>query len=92
VLLKANLAIQKGGLMDSKLISIKNGAREPSRGDRRCKRTKCLFPDPTVRFDLTGPRMVAVWSWFGVEMVDAPNGGMRVSVLPVLLLVPISRN
>jgi hypothetical protein len=69
-----------------------DGAREPSRGDRRCKRTKCLFPDPTVRFDLTGSRMVAVWSWFGVEMVDAPNGGMRVSVPPVLLLVPISRN
>lgn len=77
--------------MDDKLISIRNGAVPIGHHDRRCRRTDCIFPKPTVRFDLEGGRIVAAWSWVGVRVVTVTNG-VKIRVLPSLLLVTISCN
>jgi hypothetical protein len=77
--------------VDNRLISIKSGAGRAGRGDQRCKRADCVFPRPTVRFDLEGHRVVAAWSWLGVAVVDVPKG-VQIKVLPTLLLVPLSDN
>lgn len=77
--------------MDDKLISIKTGAGNVERSDRRCKWRESVFPGPTVRFDLDGRRVVAVWSWLGVEVLGVPNG-VKIKVMPALRLVPISYN
>jgi hypothetical protein len=77
--------------LDNNLIAIHTGATHITGRDQRCKRTDCIFPAPTIRFDLEGRRIVALWSWVGVRMIDVPNG-IRLTVLPTLLLVPISYN
>ena len=79
----------KGGCMDEKSISIRIGGIRIN--DQRCKRAKCVFPQPTIRFDLRGPRLVAVWSWPDVQVLNVPNG-VRVKLVPALMLVPISCN
>lgn len=77
--------------MNNNRISIRNGAREPGHRDRRCKRADCVFPTPTVRFDLDGRRVVAVWSWTGVGVAhDADR--VKINVMPTMLFVPISYN
>jgi hypothetical protein len=73
--------------VNDKPISIRYGGSRL--GDQRCKRIDCIFPQPTVRFDLEGRRIVAAWSWLGVRVVNASNG-VRVKVVPTLLLVPLS--
>ena len=75
--------------MNNNFISIKNGAG--GTGDRRCKRTDCVFPKPTVRFDLDGPRVVAVWSWTGVGIASDPKR-VTINVMPTMRLVPMSYN
>jgi hypothetical protein len=77
--------------VSNNFISIKNGAGKMERSDRRCKRKDCIFPSPTVRFDFDGHRVVALWSWTGVGVLDAPNG-VKIKVVPTLRLVPISYN
>jgi hypothetical protein len=77
--------------VDDKLISIKTGVGGAGHCDRRPKRPNCIFPRPTVRFDLEGRRVVAVWSWLGVGVVDVPNG-VKIKVMPTMRLVPISYN
>ncbi len=79
----------KGGCMDEKSISIRTGKIRIN--DQRCKRTDCLFPQPTIRFDLHGRRVVASWSWPDVQVVNGANG-VRVTLVPALMLVPISCN
>lgn len=77
-----------GGLVGYKVISIKNGG---IRAEQRCTRADCIFPRPTIRFDFEGGRIMAAWSWVGVEAVHVPNG-LRINVVPTLLLVRISCN
>lgn len=61
------------------------------RGDRRCKRADCIFPQPTIRFDLDGHRVVAVWSWLGVGVVRSSDR-LKISVMPTMLLIAIAYN
>lgn len=75
--------------MDKKFISIRNAAAHPERGDRRCKRSACIFPVPIVQFDLEGRHIVAVWSWVGVRTITVANG-VRIRVMPSMLLVAFS--
>jgi|HubBroStandDraft_4_1064222.scaffolds.fasta_scaffold00026_60 hypothetical protein len=77
--------------MENRLISIRTGAGAIGRGDRRCKRGDCVFPRPLIRFDLEGHRVVAVWSWLGVGIADVPNG-IKINVMPTMLLIPMSYN
>ncbi len=77
--------------MDDTLISIKTGAGNVGRSDRRCKWRESVFPGPTVRFDLDDRRVVAVWSWVGVEVRSVPNG-LKIKIMPTMRLVPISYN
>jgi hypothetical protein len=72
-------------------ISIRNGARIVGHGDRRCKRADCVFPKPTVRFDLEGRRLVAVWNWTGVGVAHDANR-VKINVMPTMLFVPVSYN
>ena len=74
--------------MDYKLISIKNGG---IRLEQRCKRTDSIFTRPTVRFDFEGGRIVAAWSWIGVQVDHVPNR-LGINIRPTLLLVRISCN
>lgn len=83
------MAVAIGGCVDDKLISIRTG---PGRvQDQRCKRPDCVFPQPTLRFDLESGRVIAAWSWPGVRVIDVANG-VRVTLVPTMLLVPISCN
>ncbi len=75
--------------MDENPISIRTGGGRIN--DQRCKRADCVFPQPTIRFDLGGRRVVAAWSWPDVQVLNVPNG-VRVTVMPALMLVPISCN
>jgi len=75
--------------MGKRRISIRTGASR--RTDQRCKRANCVFPDPTIRFDLEGHRVVAVWSWVGVGVLSVPNG-VKIEVVPTMRLVPLSYN
>jgi hypothetical protein len=61
------------------------------RGDRRCKRADCIFPQPTIRFDLDGHRVVAVWSWMGVGVVRS-SSRLKINIVPTMLLVPMAYN
>jgi hypothetical protein len=74
--------------VDFRLVSIKNGGIRP---EERCKRVDCIFPRPTVRFDFDDGRILAAWSWVGVETVLIPTG-IRISIQPRLLLVRLSCN
>lgn len=75
--------------MDDKLISIRTGRVRVN--DQRCKRAACVFPQPTLRFDVDNRRTVTAWSWPGVQVVNVPNG-VRVKLVPTMLLVPMSCN
>lgn len=77
--------------MDDKLISIQTGVGNVGRGDRRSRRSNCIFPSPTIRFDVQDRRVVAAWSWFGVAVLNVGTG-VRIKVMPSLLLVPLSCN
>jgi hypothetical protein len=72
-------------------ISIRNGVGKVTHGDRRCKRAECIFPRPTIRFDLEGRRLVAVWSWLGVGVANDGNR-VKINVMPTMLIVPVSYN
>lgn len=86
------LWISGGGSVNNnnKRISIRSGAAV-SHGDRRCKRVDCIFPNPTVRFDREGHRLVAVWSWTGVGVAN-DGSRVKITVVPTLRLVPLSHN
>jgi hypothetical protein len=75
-------------IVDYKLISIKNGG---IRAEQRCKRADCIFPRPTVRFDFEEGRIVAAWTWVGVQAVHITSG-LQINIQPTLLLVRISCN
>jgi hypothetical protein len=77
--------------VNNNFVSIKNGNGHIQRGDRRCRRADCIFPQPTIRFDLEGHRAVAVWSWLGVGVVNDGNRA-KISVMPTMLLVCVSYN
>jgi hypothetical protein len=77
--------------MSYKRISIKHGGVPADGGDCRCKRAASIYPSPLITFDLNGRRINIAWSWIDVQVVDVPNG-VRVEVVPALLLVPIARN
>lgn len=77
--------------MDDNLIAVRTGVTHPGGCDRRCKRASCIFPAPTLQLDLEGRRIVAVWGWPDVRVIDVPNG-VRIKIVPTLLLVPISCN
>lgn len=76
------------GIVNYKLVSIKNGGIRP---EERCKQPNCIFPWPTIRFDLDGVQIVAAWSWVGVEVVHIPHSA-RITIQPRLLIVRISCN
>ncbi len=76
--------------MDPNRISVHKPAMRPS-PERRPKRTACIFPSPTIRFDLSHRTIVAVWSWVDVECVDVPNG-IKIMVGPSMLLVSLATN
>jgi hypothetical protein len=77
--------------MDHNRIAIRTGVTHIGGRDQRCKRAACIYPSPTIRFDLEGRHIVAAWSWVGIRMITVPNG-IRVAVVPTMLLVPISSN
>jgi hypothetical protein len=77
--------------MNYKRITITNGSVRAGRGDRQCKRSACVYPQPTICLDLDGRRITAAWSWLDVQVLTIPTG-VRVQIVPALLLVPISRN
>jgi hypothetical protein len=77
--------------MEKRLISIRSGAGRTGHGDRRCKRADCIFPQPIIRFDLDGHRVVAVWSWLAVGAVRSSNR-LKINVMPTMLLVPMAYN
>lgn len=82
----------KEHIVDGNFIVIRTGTTHiAGSGDRQCKRADCIFPSPTIRFDLDGRRGVALWIWVGVQMTTIPNG-VRMMVLPTLRIVPISFN
>jgi hypothetical protein len=74
--------------VDYKVVSIRNGG---IRAEQRCKRPDCIFPRPTIRFDLDGGRIVATWNWVGVQAIQIPTG-LRINLQMMLLLVPMSCN
>jgi hypothetical protein len=80
-----------GGTVDNKFISVKNGGGNIRHSDRRCRRPDCIFPKPTIRFDLEGHRAVAAWNWLGVGVVNDANR-VKISVMPTMLLVSVSYN
>src|ERR1700733_4876227 len=80
--------ITGGGSVNNSRISVRSGAG--NNGDRRCPRANCVFPNPTVRFDLDR-RVVAVWSWFGVGVAGDANR-VKINIVPTMLLVPVSYN
>lgn len=75
--------------MDETSISIRTAGVRVN--DQRCKRPDCVFPQPTIRFDLHGRPLVAAWSWTDVQVVTLPTG-LRIRVVPALMLVAISCN
>jgi hypothetical protein len=89
--LRTHVRSRKGSIVDYQRILVRNGRHPSGPGDQRCKRAACVYPRPVVRFDLEGGRIVATWNWFDVAVVVVPSG-VRVTVQPALLLVPISCN
>jgi hypothetical protein len=75
-------------IVDYKVIAIKNGGIRP---EQRCTRTDCIFPQPIVRFDIEGSRILATWGWIGIDVDGTPNR-VRITVRPNLLIVRTSCN
>jgi hypothetical protein len=82
-------AVHEGGIMEKRRISIRTGAG--GRSDQRCTRANCVFPDPAISFGPEGHRVVAIWSWLGVEVLDVPNA-VKIKLVSALRFVPLSYN